>query len=78
MKKTLEEAASRTRGDIDSYQTKYASKVKSSLPSKDDLPVMGIRSNKNFITSNAVEAILQGIIIIYFYNLFERRLKFFF
>jgi hypothetical protein len=29
------------------------------LPSKEDRPVMGIKTNKNFITANAVEAILQ-------------------
>jgi len=29
------------------------------IPSKDDKPVMGIHSNKNFITANAVEAILM-------------------
>lgn len=29
------------------------------VPSRDDRPVMGLRSNKNFITANAVEAILQ-------------------
>lgn len=30
-----------------------------SVPARDDRPVMGLRSNKNFITANAVEAILQ-------------------
>ena len=30
------------------------------VPSKDDKPVMGIVSNKNFVTANAVEAILMA------------------
>lgn len=42
------------------YQRKSASKP--SLPSKDDRPVMGIHTSKNFITANAVEAILQGML----------------
>lgn len=33
--------------------------VKASLPSKDDKPVMGLVSAKNFITANAVENILS-------------------
>ena len=32
---------------------------KSKIPDKRDRPVMGIKTNKNFITANAVEAILQ-------------------
>lgn len=41
------------------YKKKTSSKP--SLPSKDDRPVMGIHTSKNFITANAVEAILQGM-----------------
>jgi hypothetical protein len=44
------------------YREKYKSRVKASLPKKDEAPVIGMRSNKNFITANAVEAILQGIV----------------
>jgi hypothetical protein len=43
------------------YREKFKSRVKASLPKKDEAPVIGMRSNKNFITANAVEAILQGI-----------------
>jgi hypothetical protein len=32
---------------------------------KDDKPIMGITTTKNFVTANAVEAILQGIMIEY-------------
>ena len=44
----------------DDYKTKYQQKVKEALPKKGEAPVVGMRSNKNFITANAVEAILQG------------------
>ena len=44
----------------DDYRIKYQSRRKVPLISKDDKPVIGLRSNKNFITANAVEAILQG------------------
>jgi hypothetical protein len=37
----------------------YTDRNRPPLPDRDDRPVMGIRSNKNFITANAVEAILQ-------------------
>ena len=33
---------------------------KPSVPRKEEKPVMGITTSKNFITANAVEAILQG------------------
>jgi len=38
---------------------KYEDLRKSRIPDKRDRPVMGIKTNKNFITANAVEAILQ-------------------
>lgn len=38
---------------------KYEDKVKGPVPKKDEKPVMGIRTTKNFVTANAVEAILQ-------------------
>lgn len=37
----------------------YTDGRKSKVPDKRDRPVMGIKTNKNFITANAVEAILQ-------------------
>jgi hypothetical protein len=37
----------------------YVDTRKSKVPDKRDRPVMGIKTAKNFITSNAVEAILQ-------------------
>jgi hypothetical protein len=33
------------------------------VPTQDDRPVYGIKTSKNFITANAVEAILQGILL---------------
>lgn len=44
----------------DDYRLKYSSKRKEALVAKEDIPVVGLKSNKNFITANAVEAILQG------------------
>lgn len=44
----------------DDYRVKYQTKRKVPLVSKSDVPVNGLRSNKDFITANAVEAILQG------------------
>lgn len=37
----------------------YEDRRKGAIPSKDEKPVMGIKTTKNFITANAVEAILQ-------------------
>ena len=45
----------------DDYKLKYQTKMKEGLPKKGEAPVVGMRSNKNFITANAVEAILQGL-----------------
>jgi len=45
--------------DSESYKNSYADKRKGPVPSRLDRPVMGIRTSKNFITANAVEAILQ-------------------
>jgi hypothetical protein len=42
-----------------SGEFKRKEKLRPSVPSKDDKPVMGIISNKNFVTANAVEAILM-------------------
>jgi len=38
---------------------KYKGTRKEGVPKKDERPVMGLRTNKNFITANAVETILQ-------------------
>ena len=38
----------------------YTDRRKGGVPSKDDKPIMGITTSKNFVTANAVEAILQG------------------
>lgn len=38
----------------------YTDRRKGAVPAKDDRPIMGITTSKNFITANAVEAILQG------------------
>lgn len=50
-----EATAKRAHGDF-----KYTDRNKQTLPDKSDRPVMGIKTSKNFITANAVEAILQG------------------
>jgi hypothetical protein len=36
------------------------SERKPTVPRKDEKPVLGLKTNKNFITSNAVDVILQG------------------
>jgi hypothetical protein len=35
-----------------------------SVPTQDDRPVYGIKTSKNFITTNVVEAILQGYTVL--------------
>ena len=47
--------------DKEDYRETYAMKIKDPLPNKNEAPVVGMKSNKNFITANAVEAILQGM-----------------
>ena len=37
----------------------YTDRRKEKVPDKRERPVMGIKTTKNFITANAVEAILQ-------------------
>ena len=39
---------------------KYTDKRYPEVPKRSDKPVLGIKTNKNFITANAVQAILQG------------------
>ena len=43
-----------------SAEFKYEDKRKEIVPSKTERPIMGITTTKNFVTANAVEAILQG------------------
>ena len=38
----------------------YIDKRMAPVPDREEKPVLGIRTNKNFITANAVQAILQG------------------
>eukprot|EP01032_Pedospumella_encystans_P027026 gene27026-30553_t len=38
----------------------YSDRRKDTVPSKSDRPIMGITTTKNFVTANAVEAILQA------------------
>lgn len=40
---------------------KYTDKRYPEVPKRSDKPVLGIKTNKNFITANAVQAILQGL-----------------
>jgi hypothetical protein len=39
---------------------KYTDARKETVPNKNERPILGITTTKNFITANAVEAILQG------------------
>ena len=42
----------------------YTDKRLPLVPDRKEKPVLGIRTNKNFITANAVQAILQGNIFL--------------
>ncbi|GMI42054.1 hypothetical protein TeGR_g10240 [Tetraparma gracilis] len=54
---------SRTQGRLHTNPGKYTrpreDEKKETVPRRDEKPVMGLRTNKNFITANAVEAILS-------------------
>ena len=39
---------------------KYEASVKEPVPKKDEKPIHGLKSNKNFIVANAVENILSA------------------
>ena len=52
--KLEKEMSMRAKGNF-TYEDRRMTKI----PDKRDRPVMGIKTNKNFITANAVEAILQ-------------------
>ena len=54
MKQREAEIEARLKGEFH-----YGDKTKPSIPDKRDRPVMGIKTSKNFVTANAVEAILQ-------------------
>lgn len=43
--------------DVESFQ--YQGERKQAVPKRNDKPIMGLKTTKNFITANAVEAILQ-------------------
>jgi hypothetical protein len=44
----------------DEHPFHYNDRRKGLVPSIEEKPIMGITTSKNFITANAVEAILQG------------------
>jgi hypothetical protein len=41
--------------------TRPKEKVKEPVPTRADAPLTGLRSNKNFVTTNAVEVILSQV-----------------
>jgi len=47
------------RVDVDPYNRLEDGPAKTTVPRRNERPVMGIKTTKNFITANAVEAILQ-------------------
>lgn len=52
-------------GQSNKDQFQYTDKRKDTVPAKDDRPILGMTTTKNFITANAVEAILQGKQLLY-------------
>jgi len=56
----LHKAAQSMKEDFESKEPfRYADKNRGPVPKPEDRPVLGIRSNKNYVTANAVEAILM-------------------
>lgn len=53
------EKCSRIPTRVDVQKFKYGPSEKAAVPSRQDKPVMGLKTAKNFVTANAVEAILQ-------------------
>lgn len=53
-------ATSTLRGSNESRAFSYSGPRRPAVPSKNEQPILGLRTNKNFITANAVETILQG------------------
>jgi hypothetical protein len=49
----------------------YSPDRRPAVPDKDDRPVYGIKSTRNFITSNAVESILQGLTTSWMHSLWR-------
>ena len=41
----------------------YEGQKKEKVPTRNEKPILGLKSNKNFIVSNAVENILSGFFI---------------
>lgn len=56
--KTSPTSTLRSSGESRTFS--YSGPRKPAVPSKNDQPIHGLRTNKNFVTANAVEAILQG------------------
>lgn len=59
---TTSEMVSEMKASMRAGQTgtfRYDDQRRPAVPAREDKPVMGLRSNKNFITANAVGAILQ-------------------
>jgi len=47
---------------------KYTDKIRPPIPKKDEKPLMGLQSNKNYIVLNAIDNILAGFIFIFAKN----------
>ena len=45
---------------LSTFKYEFAKEKKAGVPSRNNVPVMGIKTSKNFITANAVEAILAA------------------
>lgn len=58
--KTIKSSSAKSLKDKINKDFHYQDNRKKPTPTLDDKPIYGIRSNKNFIVANAVEAILQG------------------
>lgn len=58
--RSLGRSRSPDRNESSGPFTGYHDRRKDPVPSKDEKPILGITTSKNFITANAVEAILQA------------------
>jgi hypothetical protein len=61
----LERLEQEAEARANSKSFRYEDRTKPQVPDKRERPVMGIKTSKNFITANAVEAILQVRILLY-------------
>jgi hypothetical protein len=43
----------------------YTDKIRPPVPKNDEKPLMGLKSNKNYIVLNAIDNILAGILFLY-------------